>query len=306
MRRPASMLTAVALLVVACTSASAASRPRLTLDPSKDYGNRYADGLLPVGDGKYKVDVAAKGYFDACQQYAASLSNGGGGAMTRGPWFTDNNTEYDVNKKVHVEGSVNWDSSHHVTLSGSTRTVTTNDLPSHPTGTFPIRSSDPAYEYDRNPNSIGTQHISITLPATPAYGSPHCGGGQVGVMNTGVLLFNALDAGGRDAGAWEVQDDCGGHPQRSGEYHYHTLSGCITRVSVHHVIGWALDGYPITGPTVGTDNILTTRDLDVCHGITSKVRINGRSVTTYHYVMTQDYPYSIGCFRAAPVTTNPL
>ncbi len=30
----------------------------LVLDPSKDYGNKYADGVLPVGDGKYVTDGA--------------------------------------------------------------------------------------------------------------------------------------------------------------------------------------------------------------------------------------------------------
>ena len=70
-------------------------------------------------------------------------------------------------------------------------------------------------------------------------------------MLTGVALFNAFDAGGRDAGAWEVQDDCEGHPQNKGEYHYHTLSRCIDDISVHTVIGFALDGFPLTGPTVG-------------------------------------------------------
>jgi len=34
------------------------------------------------------------------------------------------------------------------------------------------------------------------------------------------------------------------------------------------------------------------------------VKINGKKVTTYHYVMTQDFPYSVSCFRAEPVTTG--
>jgi len=116
-------------------------------------------------------------------------------------------------------------------------------------------------------------------------------------MTTGVALFDAFDAGGRDAGAWEVQDGCAGHPQISSEYHYHTLSSCIQDTSVITVIGWALDGFPITGPKVGTNNLLTTADLDQCHGITSTITVDGRAVTMYHYVMTQDFPYSVSCFR---------
>ena len=67
------------------------------------------------------------------------------------------------------------------------------------------------------------------------------------------------------------------------------------------VIGYALDGFPITGPRVGDNNILTTSDLDVCHGITSTITLDGKKVTMYHYVMTQDFPYSVSCFRAKAI-----
>ncbi len=120
-------------------------------------------------------------------------------------------------------------------------------------------------------------------------------------MLTGVALFNAFDAGGRDAGAWEVQDSCSGHPQQDGIYHYHTLSSCIKDISVHTVIGFALDGFPITGPEVGPNNFLTTTELDVCHGITSQIYLDGKTVTMYHYVMTQDFPYSVSCFRGTAI-----
>jgi hypothetical protein len=283
------------------------STGRLTLDPGHDYGDKYSNGLLPVGDGRYRTSGARKGYVYVCSQYAQALAQGGGGASTRGPWFTDNNQKYDVKQKAHVRGSVSWHSVHSFEASGSKRLVRTNDLPSHTTGTYPIQSSDPAYRYDHNPNSISAQSISLSLTLHPRYGAPQCVGGEVGVMTTGVMLFNAFDAGGRDAGAWEVQDHCDGHPEMDGVYHYHTLSSCITNLSVHHVIGWAFDGFPITGPYVnGAKDQLTTSDLDACHGITSTVRIDGKSVTTYHYVMTADFPYSVSCFRATPVTTGPV
>lgn len=275
--------------------------PGLQLDTSKNYGDKYADGLLPVGDGKYSSTAASKGTVYVCSNYANNLSQGGGGADTRGPWFTNNNTEYDINKKVHVSGSVPWQSSFSDNVANGTRTIVSNDLPTHPTGTFPIMSSDAAYAYDRNPNTIKSQSLTYSLSAAPAYGNPNCMGGQVGVMLTGVALFNAFDAGGRDAGAWEVQDSCSGHPEKTGEYHYHTLSSCIKDTSVHTVIGFALDGFPITGPRVGTQNILTTSDLDECHGITSQINLDGKSVTMYHYVMTQDFPYSASCFRSQAI-----
>jgi len=72
------------------------------------------------------------------------------------------------------------------------------------TGVYPIASTDDAYSYDRNPNAIKAQTISITLPAPPRLNaSPQCVGGTVGVSLEGPLVFNAVDAGGRDAVAHE-------------------------------------------------------------------------------------------------------
>jgi len=199
---------------------AAASRGRLTLDPDKNYGNDYADGVLPVGDGRYRSDRARKGYVFACSQYAQNLSSGtGGGAQAAGPWFSADRTTYDIDEKVSVQGSVDWPADSSITTRNGRRTIWTNDLPTHATGTFPVQTSDPAYAYDRNPNSIRAQDVTLVLDSTPTYGHAQCMGGQVGVMTSGAELFSAFDAGGRDAGAWEVQDGCAGHPQIEGAYH---------------------------------------------------------------------------------------
>ena len=302
-------MAACALLAAACSSngdakdtgatsttstTGAAATTGLKLDPKHDYGNIYADGILPVGDSKYVTDAPKQGYVYVCH-----APMGGGGASARGPWFVNNNTEYDLSKKVSVEGAVKWDGSYAMRIEGTHRVVATNDLPrDHTTGVFPVQPSDPAYQYDRNPNHIAAQSLTYTLAASPTVtAAPSCVEGEVGVMTTGIALFDAFDAGGRDAGAWEVQDGCDGHPQISSEYHYHTLSKCIGDTSVGTVIGFALDGFPITGPKIANDNVLTTKDLDECHGITSTVTLDGKRVTTYHYVMTQDFPYSASCFR---------
>jgi hypothetical protein len=271
----------------------------LRLDITKDYGNKYANGLLPVGDKKYTTDAGKKGYIYICN--ANFVPENQAGAQARGPWFVNNNTQWDINKKAAIQGNVKWQSSFSNTITSSTRSIVTNDLPNHITGTFPVSSSDPAYGYDRNPNSIKAQSLSYNLEARPTFGTPQCVSGEVGVMLTGVALFNGFDAGGRDAGAWEVQDSCDGHPQNKGEYHYHTLSRCITDASVRTVIGFALDGFPITGPKVGDNNFLTTDYLDECHGITSEIVLDGKTITSYHYVMTQDFPYSVSCFRSTAI-----
>jgi hypothetical protein len=279
-------------------AARTASTGDLLLDPDHDYGDRYADGILPVGDGHYRTDAPARGYVYVCRVPAG----GGGGAQARGPWFSADGTTYDLDEKVAVSGKVEWQASFSMLVADGTRTITTNDLPrDHTTGVFPVQPDDPAYQYDRNPNHIAAQSLTYDLDANPGFREqPGCVSGESGVMVTGVALFDAFDAGGRDAGAWEVQDGCDGHPQLSSEYHYHTLSSCIADTGVNTVIGWALDGFPITGPKVGQHNILTTADLDQCHGITNTITMDGTSVTTYHYVMTQDFPYSVSCFRGTP------
>lgn len=286
---------------------SEATAPAAATPAATQYGDKYANGLLPVGDGKYSTTTASKGSILLCQ--SPNTSGGpGGGADTRGPWFTSNNTQYDINKKIAVSGNIKWDGNYTMKIVNGNRIITTNDVPSdHTTGVFPIKSSDAAYLYDHNPNTIKLQSLSFTFPAAPvALSKPGCmSGGTIGVMTTGVALFNGFDAEGRDAGAWEIQDSCGGHPQQSGEYHYHTLSSCITDVSSTKVIGYAADGYPITGPTVSKGNIMTTTDLDECHGTTSSIMLDGTMTNAYHYVMTQDFPYSISCFKAASKITKP-
>ena len=299
-RTPAKPVASTTKPKAAATAKS--NLPGLQLDASKNYGNKYANGVLPVGDNKYVTDTPKAGYIYVCSGYAQNIKTQSGGAGRQGPWFSADGTTYDLNKKLHVNGSVSWQRQFSDQVSGSTRTIITNDLPSHPTGIFPIQASDAAYAYDKNPNSIKAQSLTYSLTTGPTYGTtPHCMGGQSGVMLTGVALFNGFDAGGRDAGAWEVQDNCDGHPESQGQYHYHTLSSCIKDTSVKTVIGYALDGYPITGPKVGDGNILTTSDLDECHGLTSQINVDGKTVTSYHYVMTQDFPYSVSCFRFTPI-----
>lgn len=312
-------LAALVLVAAACSSGSSSSSTSssssstssttgaevdtsrvtdLVLDPDHDYGDKYADGILPVGDGLLSTSGPSQGSIYLCRE-----GGDGGGAFERGPWFVNDDTEWDINLKIAVEGSVEWDGEYSMELTDTERTISTNAVPfDHTTGVFPVAQSDPAYEYDRNPNTISEHSLVYALSASPVVADePNCMGGESGVMVSGVALFNAFDAGNRDAGAWEIQDSCEGHPQMDGEYHYHTLPSCTADISVDTVIGFALDGFPITGPMVGEANILTTSDLDECHGITSTITLDDEEVTTYHYVMTQDFPYSVSCFRSSAV-----
>ena len=251
---------------------------------------------LPLGDGKVST-TARKGYVFACSTTFAPATG------TTPDWISGN--EWEPEKKVAAQGEVKWPSAaFNAAISGNQRVITGNNLPvKHTTGIFPIQQNDPAYQFDKNPNAIKAQTVQANLPASPtvAANATCVGGGPVGVMQSGVYLYNALDASGRDAVAHEVQDKCAGHPQQAGEYHYHSLSSCFEDVGSDVVLGFALDGFAITGPRQPDGKVLTTQDLDECHGMTSEITLDGKKVNVYHYVLTPDYPYSISCFKGTPV-----
>ncbi len=277
-----------------------------TADAGSDAATGAGDPLdrsnLPIGDGKYGSSPKI-GYLYSCQ---TSFSGNAGGAMTDGPWIKSDGT-FDFNAKVVVQGSVAW-SAHtfSATVSGTTRTVSGNGLPNHNTGTFPISTVDPAYQYDRNPNSIGQHTLNWALSATPTIAtSPTCVGlGTVGVLLTGSAFFNSLDAEGRDAVAHETQDACQAHPEMNGEYHYHSVSSCLADPGTDHsaLMGYARDGFGIYGVRGENGKILTDADLDECHGHTHLIEWDGQMVSLYHYHATYEYPYTVGCFKGTPIS----
>ena len=311
------VLLTLSILVSACAPVAEQGQPASAADPAAapiSQANNspasassvnHADSVdtthLPLGDGKISTSPKV-GYVFSCQ-----TQFNGGGASHSGNWINGDGT-FDLSKKPTVDGSVTWPSSFTITLNGDQRVITSNDLPNHATGIFPISPKDDAYNFDRNPNSIRAQNIQFSLPANPQLAAtPTCVGmGMIGIMTSGTALFNALDAGGRDAVAHEVQDACGGHPQQDGEYHYHNLSNCIKDdgTGQSQLVGYALDGFGIYGPRDANGKILTNADLDECHGTTSEVDWNGQKVMMYHYVATSEYPYTIGCFRGTPVTVS--
>ncbi|HTM45269.1 MAG TPA: YHYH protein [Polyangiaceae bacterium] len=257
---------------------------------------------LLLGDGKVS-NSARSGYVFSCVQNFS-----GGGAQASGDWLDAVAGTWDPSIKPAVQGAVNWPSAMHTfSVAGAVRTLTSNGLPEGlPTGTFPVAASDPAYQYDRNPNSIRAQQLSYTVPAMPsAAANPNCLDlGAIGITTVGVAFFNALDAQGRDAAAHEIQDLCDGHPERSGEYHYHSISSCLIAQTIGRstLVGYALDGYGIYVERDANDDLLTNADLDECHGRTSSVDWDGTPTTLYHYVVTQEYPYTLGCYHGTPMT----
>ena len=249
---------------------------------------------LPLGDNKYSTSSASKGFIYSCLKVG-----GGGGAFKDGPWInTANGTWSKKDKNVTVDGSVSWsNASFSIKESGSKRELSGNGLPiNNVTGVYPVSKSDDAYNYDRNPNSIQAQKVLKSIPLNPNYSEkPGClNMGAVGYSLNGVAIFNALDGEGRDAAAHEILDVCGGHPERTGQYHYHDYSECMSEKSSEpKLIGYMLDGFGLYKYPINPTN----NELDECHGKTSEVMWNGSKQSIYHYVITDAYPYTIGCYR---------
>ncbi len=253
---------------------------------------------LPLGDGKLS-QAPRKGHVWACR-----IDPQAGGARVDGPWIDASRGTYDLTRKAVVSGEQQWNPRFRIALEGGQRRFSTNDLPDHPTGRFPVSPDNDAaaYRVDPNPNTIREQSVSFELPARPeAAAQPQCAPGAVGVLLSGAVLFNALDAPGRDAVAHEVQDGCQGHPQERGVYHYHSLSNCVkdAREPGGHsaLVGYIVDGHGLFGRHGENGRLLASADLDECHGHTHEIPWDGRRVVMYHYHATWDYPYTVGCLR---------
>jgi hypothetical protein len=247
---------------------------------------------LPLGDGKYSTTAPAVGSIYLCSAPTQQDT-------IDAPWINGDGT-FNATARPVVDGSVSWVSRFTALVQGALRVITGNGLPNHTTGIYPIATSDDAYQYDRNPNSIAEETISGSLTASPALlSSPGCIGSTVGIATNGVQIFNGLDSKGRDAVANELQDACGGHPNAGSAYHYHNLSPCLPDSGSGHsaLVGYALDGFGIYGLRGENGVELSNADLDVCHGHTHAIEWDGQTVEMFHYHATNEYPYTVGCFR---------
>ena len=275
------------------------SGPTIWLEPSSSIDPT----ALPLLDQHYITDAPKQGYVFVCDALAFQQKNGPG-ATTVGPWVNSAAGTYDVTKKVFVQGNVYYDAAAlTITTTGDARSVESNGLPlSVPSGVFPVAATDPAAKYDPNPNAIATQAISFTIPQSPAIAAaPSCVYKEVGITLDGVPLHCPLDSSGRDELAYQLQDVCTGAPQPGGGYHRHALSECTPHIhDKSALVGYALDGFGIFSPYDANGNELTSADLDACHGTTSEIAWEGRTVSMYHYVMTRDFPYTVACFKGTP------
>lgn len=172
--------------------------------------------------------------------------------------------------------------------------VKSDGIPDHTTGDFPNRD---------NPNKIIKQDYTFKIPLKPVKADKitKLPMGPIGVGINGVPFYNPYNAEGQDAAKNEVFDDCCGHPDPMGRYHYHIYPKCIhtsfSDPEKEHspLIGYAFDGYAIFGPN--GDGGKAPADLDECNGHTDATR-------GYHYHVTNKFPYIIGGYRGVVDASN--
>jgi hypothetical protein len=219
-----------------------------------------------------------------------------------------------------MEGSVSLKSELKITESRTTRRFKSNGIPNHPIGVFPIAKDSPAYKYYAALPAEGYENaaeipvapydLDVLLPLNPKIAKkPNC----IKSLMTGFALTGAAwhveiaadsKANTFDPNAALPTDRCFGHPYE-GEYHYHGYSWkCMkkgTPGKQSPLLGYALDGFGIYGPLDANGKVITNAQLDECHGRVGKVMFNGKMQNMYHYVLNNEYPYSIGCLKGTPL-----
>lgn len=163
------------------------------------------------------------------------------------------------------------------------------------------------------------QSYSFTFSTNPKKASKTtiAGQGPIGVLISGAVLFNPYEGDGstvamssnftvKGSGGNKVAflDSCNGHPTPRGQYHYHGLPTCITSTidavkGPSHLLGIAFDGFPIYGDHDVKGKVITSKQLDLCNGITSATPEFPKGI--YHYVLLNvaDSRSSINCFSGS-------
>ncbi len=178
---------------------------------------------------------------------------------------------------------------------------TTQDLPNHTSPYWPT-DNELFSEYTgtntawrQNPNIIDAQNIVLTIPLHPAEASDHRETplGPIGVSRNGVVFFNQY-AGPDQPLTREINsfDQWLGHPQATGQYHYHIEPVYLTEeFGEDGFLGLLADGFPVYGP-LENGSIITNDDLDVYHGHTAATADFPDGI--YHYHITNEDPYLNG------------
>jgi len=178
------------------------------------------------------------------------------------------------------------------------------------------------------PTNLQPSSTTIDICPTAASTTTATNMGAIGFLISGIALFNSYEATNTVALADNVTytftdssgvmqtasfiDSCNSHGASTSSgtaWHYHGVPNCVTSLvdtstGPSHLIGFALDGYPIYGGRDLNGNVISVSQLDACNGITSATP--EFSTPTYHYVLpigVTTSQSSISCFHGTVSAT---
>lgn len=169
--------------------------------------------------------------------------------------------------------------------------IKTNNLPDHVLTTT-------------NPNCAKSQNYTFKIPKNPKIlEKPReitKSMQVIGVATNGVVIAGPYDSQNKIAPYNRIVDQCASHADPEGMYHYHFAplcmkdsSGKIPAVEADRHIGWSFDGFKIFGLA---DRESHMPEIDLCNGHTHNDK--------YHYHVTRDFPFFMGCYVAKPIASN--
>jgi hypothetical protein len=216
-----------------------------------------------------------------------------------------------------------------ITLEGAYRVIRADGLPDHDTGQFPNRG---------NPNRISAQRYDYRVPANPqpAGRVSTMRMQPFGIAVNGVLFDPGAAEFWNNDRNWQYEamsgavplglDQNNAHVQPNGAYHYHGIpSGIVARLGTQKpaLVGWAADGFPMyvyqqrasyrikpgarAGGPGGSHDGAFVQDYEYVAGLGDLDECNGRigatpesPAGTYHYVITDSYPFIPRCWKGTP------
>jgi hypothetical protein len=187
-----------------------------------------------------------------------------------------------------------------VPVSTTTATVTTV--------AYSAATNSAMYLVPYTPASIKPQTVTVNICPSKAASTTLTSGGAIGFTLQGEAIYNAYEGNGLGTPAMSDNasytfstggvsytayfiDQCNSHPTPLAagyNWHHHGIPSCLissldTATGPSHLLGFALDGFPIYGGRDINGAVITASQLDACNGITSVTP--EFSTPTYHYVL---------------------
>lgn len=254
-----------------------------------------------IGDDRYTIEEYEEGLVFLCDAPANSNLQ----IATSGKdWIFNDYWQVSLKPVVSgleiIEGALFSE-----TTEDATRVLTSNGVPNHAVGIFPIPEIDTAYQFDTNDRAITEQSITMTIPKDPALSYDRiCIPREIyGLALSGAPFHSPFDESNQDTRVYRMQDSCNGHTDASGHYHYHGASSCLENIERpdHTLVGYALDGFGIFGAFNADGTMVTNKELDGCHGHTHDIDWDGVTKEMYHYHTTDVFPYTVSCLRGKEI-----